>query len=70
VTEFMNYESGKFSKSRGTGVFGDHAMESGIPAEVWRYYLACNRPEQSDSVFSWCGRWPARGAGRPVLTAG
>ena len=53
TTEYLNYEGGKFSKSRGTGVFGDHAVQSGIPSEVWRYHLVSNRPEQSDSVFSW-----------------
>ena len=31
-TEFLNYESGKFSKSKGTGVFGSDAKESGIPS--------------------------------------
>jgi methionyl-tRNA synthetase len=39
----LNYESGKFSKSRGVGVFGDNAKETGIPSEVWRYYLLVNR---------------------------
>ena len=52
-TEYLNYESGKFSKSAGTGVFGDDAKGSGIPADVWRYYLLANRPEGSDSHFSW-----------------
>ena len=52
-TEYLNYEGGKFSKSRGVGVFGDNAIESGIPCEVWRYYLLVNRPEVSDSVFLW-----------------
>ena len=28
-------------------------MESEIPSEVWRYYLLVNRPEKSDSEFSW-----------------
>eukprot|EP01111_Echinosteliopsis_oligospora_P003841 TRINITY_DN1602_c0_g2_i2.p1 TRINITY_DN1602_c0_g2~~TRINITY_DN1602_c0_g2_i2.p1 ORF type:complete len:774 (-),score=199.10 TRINITY_DN1602_c0_g2_i2:89-2410(-) len=53
TTEFLNYEDGKFSKSRGTGVFGDAAISSGIPSEIWRYYLLANRPEQADSTFSW-----------------
>jgi len=53
TTEYLNYEGGKFSKSRGTGVFGNDAMKSGIPADVWRYYLLVNRPEQSDSNFTW-----------------
>jgi methionyl-tRNA synthetase len=52
-TEFLNYEGGKFSKSAGTGVFGDDAMSSGIPADVWRYYLLSNRPEAADYYFSW-----------------
>lgn len=34
TTEFLNYEGTKFSKSRGIGVFGDHAKETGIPQEV------------------------------------
>ena len=52
-TEFLNYEDGKFSKSRGVGVFGNDAMESGISADIWRYYLVSNRPETSDNSFSW-----------------
>lgn len=26
TTEYLNYESGKFSKTHGTGVFGDHVI--------------------------------------------
>lgn len=52
-TEFLNYEDGKFSKSKGVGVFGNDAMESGIPADVWRYYLLSTRPETADATFSW-----------------
>ena len=36
VTEYLNYEGGKFSKSRGTGVFGNDAADTGIPVEVFR----------------------------------
>lgn len=53
TTDYLNYESGKFSKSRGVGVFGNDAIGTGIPSEVWRYYLLLNRPEGSDSVFTW-----------------
>jgi methionyl-tRNA synthetase len=53
TTDYLNYEGGKFSKSRNLGVFGTDAQESGIPAEVWRYYLLSNRPETADSNFSW-----------------
>jgi methionyl-tRNA synthetase len=45
VTEYLNYEDGKFSKSRGVGVFGNDAQDTGIPPEIWRYYLLTNRPE-------------------------
>lgn len=29
VTEYLNYEDGKFSKSRGIGVFGNNAQDTG-----------------------------------------
>jgi methionyl-tRNA synthetase len=52
-SEYLNYESGKFSKSKGVGVFGTDAVQSGIPADVWRFYLFYNRPEKADSLFTW-----------------
>ncbi len=52
-TEYLNYEDGKFSKSRGVGVFGTDAMESGIPADAWRFYIFYNRPEKQDFQFTW-----------------
>lgn len=53
VTEYLNYEDGKFSKSRGVGVFGNDACSTEIPADVWRYYLLSIRPEQGDAEFRW-----------------
>ncbi|CAG8582059.1 32584_t:CDS:2 [Gigaspora margarita] len=53
TTEYLNYENAKFSKSRGIGVFGDDAINTGIPVSVWRYYLISCRPETSDSIFTW-----------------
>ncbi|KAG6473572.1 probable methionine--tRNA ligase [Zingiber officinale] len=53
VTEYLNYEAGKFSKSKGIGVFGNDAKDTNIPTEVWRYYLLTNRPEASDTLFTW-----------------
>ncbi|KAF8910678.1 tRNA synthetases class I (M)-domain-containing protein [Gymnopilus junonius] len=50
-TEYLNYEGGKFSKSRNRGVFGPAAKDTGIPASVWRYYLLSTRPETADSMF-------------------
>lgn len=53
TTEYIMYEGTKFSKSRGIGVFGDDAVNSGIPVDMWRYYLLRLRPESSDSDFRW-----------------
>ncbi|KAF2430724.1 methionyl-tRNA synthetase [Tothia fuscella] len=53
TTEYLNYEHGKFSKSRGVGVFGINAKDTGVPSDVWRYYLLSHRPETSDSEFEW-----------------
>lgn len=53
TTDYLQYESGKFSKSRNIGVFGDKAGTIGVPADVWRFYLLANRPETGDSLFSW-----------------
>mmetsp|Transcript_385 Transcript_385/g.1468 ORF Transcript_385/g.1468 Transcript_385/m.1468 type:complete len:651 (-) Transcript_385:175-2127(-) len=52
-THYLNYEDGKFSKSKGTGVFCDSAKESGIPSSLWRFYLTTVRPELNDSSFHW-----------------
>jgi len=52
-TEYLNYEGGKFSKSKGIGIFGNDVQETGIPADVWRFYMYYNRPERSDVTFTW-----------------
>ena len=51
--EYINYEGGQFSKSRGLGIFGDDAVKTGIKADAWRYYIMVNRPEKADTDFSW-----------------
>ncbi|KAJ2143506.1 methionine--tRNA ligase mes1 [Coemansia sp. RSA 678] len=51
--EYLNYEGGKFSKSRGVGVFGNNARDTGVAPDVWRYYLLSSRPESSDTIFTW-----------------
>lgn len=53
LVEYLNYEGGKFSKSKNRGVFGPAAKDTGIPSSVWRYYLLSTRPETADSMFSW-----------------
>ncbi|MFW6216058.1 MAG: methionine--tRNA ligase [Alkalispirochaetaceae bacterium] len=52
-SEYLNYEGGQFSKSKGIGVFGNDAKDTGIPADVWRFYIFYNRPETSDFTFTW-----------------
>lgn len=53
TTEYLNYEQGKFSKSRNRGIFGDQVMSTGLSADIWRYYLLSVRPEGADTDFSW-----------------
>lgn len=53
ANEYLNYEDKKFSKSRGIGIFGDNAKDTGIPADCFRYYTIINNPEKTDSTFTW-----------------
>ncbi|VUZ56670.1 unnamed protein product [Hymenolepis diminuta] len=53
ATDYLNYEGKKFSKSKGVGVFGNNAKDSGIESNIWRFYLCYIRPETQDSTFSW-----------------
>ncbi|KAI9149495.1 Methionine--tRNA ligase, cytoplasmic [Paramyrothecium foliicola] len=53
ATEYLNYENGKFSKSRGVGVFGHNAKDTGVDPDIWRFYLLSRRPESADSEFKW-----------------
>ena len=49
---WLNYYGGKFSTSRGVGVFMDDALEL-LPADYWRWYLIANAPESADTTFTW-----------------
>jgi methionyl-tRNA synthetase len=51
---YLNYYGGKFSTSRGVGVFMNDAVEL-LPADYWRYFLMANAPESDDSSFTWEG---------------
>ncbi len=53
TTDYLTYEGGKFSKSRGIGVFGDSAQKTGVLSDVWRFFLLSVRPETGDSEFAW-----------------
>ena len=49
---FLNYDGGQFSTSRGRGVFMDQALEI-LPADYWRWWLLSHAPETSDAEFTW-----------------
>ena len=52
ANEFLNFEGKKFSKSRGWGIDVDEFLEL-FPADLLRYTLAANLPENKDTDFFW-----------------
>ena len=52
ANEFLNFEGKKFSKSRGWGIDVDEFLEL-FPADMLRYTLAANLPENKDTDFYW-----------------
>jgi len=48
---WLNYHGGKFSTSRGRGIFTDQALEE-LPSDLWRWWLIANAPETSDADFN------------------
>lgn len=52
ANEFLNFEGKKFSKSRGWGIDVDEFLEL-FPADLLRYTLAANLPENKDTDFYW-----------------
>ena len=49
---YLNYQGGQFSTSKGRGVFQNEALEL-LPADYWRWWLMSNVPETSDAEFTW-----------------
>ncbi len=49
---YLNYDGGQFSTSRGRGVFMDQALDI-LPADYWRWWLLSHAPETSDAEFTW-----------------
>ncbi len=49
---YLNYDGGQFSTSRGRGVFMDQAL-SILPSDCWRWWLLSHAPESSDAEFTW-----------------
>ena len=52
ANEFLNFEGKKFSKSRGWGIDVDEFLNL-FPADMLRYTLAANLPENKDTDFYW-----------------
>jgi methionyl-tRNA synthetase len=48
---WLIYDGGKFSTSRGRGIFTDQALQE-LPADLWRWWLIANAPETSDTDFT------------------
>jgi methionyl-tRNA synthetase len=48
---WLTYEGGKFSTSQRRGIFTDTALDW-CPADYWRWWLAANAPESSDTDFT------------------
>ncbi len=47
---WLSYQGGKFSTSHRRGIFTDAALET-LPADLWRWWLVANAPENSDVDF-------------------
>jgi len=48
---WLTFEGGKFSTSGRRGIFTDTALDA-CPADCWRWWLAANAPESSDTDFT------------------
>jgi len=48
---WLTFEGGKFSTSARRGIFTDRALAL-LPADTWRWWLAANPPETSDTDFT------------------
>tara|TARA_R110002096_G_scaffold7102_10_gene31547 strand:+ start:13525 stop:15234 length:1710 start_codon:yes stop_codon:yes gene_type:complete len=49
---YLNYDGGQFSTSKGRGVFMNQALDI-LPSDYWRWWLLSHVPESSDSEFTW-----------------
>ncbi len=51
--QYLNYEGGKFSKSKKRGVFCESMLDSNVDPDLLRVALSLMLPEKTDSEFSW-----------------
>lgn len=57
TTEYLQYEGGKFSKSRGVGVFGNNARDTGVPSSVCTSSELLRHSDKNRSgVITFCQR--------------
>lgn len=51
--QYLNYEGGKISKSRGFGIFCENLPETELSSDLWRFYLTYLIPETDDTEWKW-----------------
>jgi len=51
--QFLNYEGGKISKSKGFGIFCENLPRAGLSSDLWRFYLTHLLPESDDTEWRW-----------------
>ncbi len=51
--QYLNYEGGKISKSRGFGIFCENLPQTGLSSDLWRFYLTYLIPETDDTEWKW-----------------
>ncbi|MFB6265793.1 MAG: methionine--tRNA ligase, partial [Candidatus Nanohaloarchaea archaeon] len=52
IQQYLLSDDVQFSKSRGTGLSSEKALEL-LPSDYWRFYLSSVIPENHDTSFSW-----------------
>lgn len=53
--QYLNYEGGKISKSKGFGIFCENLPRAGLSSDIWRFYLTHLLPETDDTEWRWSG---------------
>ena len=51
--QYLNYEGGKISKSRGFGIFCENLPQTELSSDLWRFYLTYLIPETDDTEWKW-----------------
>ncbi len=51
--QYLNFEGGKISKSKGWGIFCENLPKTGLSSDIWRFYLTLLIPETNDSEWKW-----------------